>query len=172
GSETASISPQVKPDTADQPLISPAQAEISRSASSAEYLVSRIKSHKKSVGAGALVLLLAIGGIGFALYKFWGKSDKSPRAIKIERLTTNGKSHDAAISPDGKYVVYVLNEGGQRSLWTRQVATTSNVQIIPPADVQCLGLGLPTEKQLLVLSPPAALETTGKSSKCKSGMER
>nr|MBA2525884.1 PD40 domain-containing protein [Pyrinomonadaceae bacterium] len=49
-------------------------------------------------------------------------------------------SSDAAISPDGKYVVYILDEGGQRSLWTRQVATTSNVQIIPAADVQYTGL--------------------------------
>jgi Tol biopolymer transport system component len=56
-------------------------------------------------------------------------------------LTTNGKSSDAAISPDGKYVVYILDEGGQQSLWTRQVATTSNVQIIPAADVQYLALG-------------------------------
>jgi eukaryotic-like serine/threonine-protein kinase len=92
------------------------------------------------IAATVFVALLAIGGIVFAVYKFWGKSDKSLQAIKIERLTTNGKSTDAVISPDGKYVVYVLDEGGQRSLWTRQVATTSNVQIIPPADVQYWGL--------------------------------
>jgi hypothetical protein len=32
-------------------------------------------------------------------------------------------------------VVYILDEGGQQSLWTRVVATSSNVQIIPPAAV-------------------------------------
>jgi DNA-binding winged helix-turn-helix (wHTH) protein len=69
------------------------------------------------IAATVFVALLAIGGIVFAVYKFWGKSDKSLQAIKIERLTTNGKSTDAVISPDGKYVVYVLDEGGQRSLW-------------------------------------------------------
>lgn len=110
------------------------------SSSSAEYVVSEIKRHKGFVGIAALVLLLAIAGIGFALYKSWGKSDRPPQAIKIERLTTNGKSYDAAISPDGNYVVYILNEGGQQSLWRRQVATTSNVQIIPPAEVEYLAL--------------------------------
>ncbi len=97
-------------------------------------------SKSKGLAIAGVALLLVIGGIGFAVYKFWGRSDKSPQAMKIERLTTNGKSSDAAISPDGKYVVYILDEGGQRSLWTRQVATTSNVQIIPPADVQYFGL--------------------------------
>lgn len=110
------------------------------STTSAEYIAGEIKRHKRSVVIAALVLLLAIGGAGFALVKFWGKSPRLPQSIKIERLTTNGKSSDAAISPDGKYVVYVLNEGGQQSLWTRQVATTSNVRITPPSDVKYLAL--------------------------------
>ncbi len=87
-----------------------------------------------------IAIVLVVGGIGFAVYKFWLKADKPPQAMSIERLTTNGKSRDAAISPDGKYVVYIVDEGGLRSLWTRQVATTSNVQIVPPADVQYSGL--------------------------------
>jgi eukaryotic-like serine/threonine-protein kinase len=85
-------------------------------------------------------ILLVIGGIGFAAYKFWPKADRPAKAMSIERLTTNGKSRDAAISPDGKYVVYILDEGGQQSLWTRQIATTSNVQIVPPSDVRYTGL--------------------------------
>jgi len=89
--------------------------------------------------AGA-ALLVVLGGFGFAVYKFWPRPDRPPQAMSIERLTTNGKSRDAAISPDGKYVVYILDEGGQQSLWTRQIATTSNVQIIPPGDVRYTGL--------------------------------
>ncbi|MGI8639023.1 MAG: protein kinase domain-containing protein [Pyrinomonadaceae bacterium] len=109
--------------------------------SSAEYLVSGIKSHQKSAAIVLAVLVIALGGIAFALYKFLGKADKTPQAIKIERLTTNGKSTTAAISPDGKYVVYSIDEGGQHSLWVRQVAASSSVQIIPPAeDVYYWGL--------------------------------
>ena len=85
--------------------------------------------------------MLVIGGIGFAVYKLWPRTDKPLQAMKIERLTTNGKSTAAAISPDGKYVVYTVDEGGQHSLWVRQVTTSSNVQIIPPVeDVYYWGL--------------------------------
>ncbi len=97
-------------------------------------------SKRKWLVIAAAALVLIIGGISFAIYKFWPKTDKPSQAMSIERLTTNGKSRDAAISPEGKYVVYILDEGGQQSLWTRQVATTSNVQIIPPADVEYSGL--------------------------------
>lgn len=117
-----------------------AATAATHSTSSAEYISGEIKRHKGGVVIVVLALLLSVVGIAFALYWFWGKSARTPHAIKIERLTTNGKSSEAAISPDGKYVVYVLNEGGQQSLWTRQVATTSNVQIIPPADLEYLAL--------------------------------
>jgi Tol biopolymer transport system component len=39
-----------------------------------------------------------------------------------------------SISPDGKYVVFSLNDSGKISLWVRQILTNSNVQIVPPAD--------------------------------------
>jgi Tol biopolymer transport system component len=54
--------------------------------------------------------------------------------MKMTRLTFNGKTLNAAISPDGKTVVYVLKEGAQKSLWIRQVATNSNIQIVAPSE--------------------------------------
>jgi hypothetical protein len=45
-----------------------------------------------------------------------------------------------AISPDGQYVVYVLREGEMQSLNVRQVATGSDVQILPPDVVSFGGL--------------------------------
>ena len=42
----------------------------------------------------------------------------------------------ASISPDGRYAVHVKNVQGRPSLWTRQTVATSDVQIVPPADVQ------------------------------------
>jgi Tol biopolymer transport system component/DNA-binding winged helix-turn-helix (wHTH) protein len=52
--------------------------------------------------------------------------------MKMTRLTNSGRATRAVISPDGKYVVHVMEEAGGQSLWVRQVATTSNVQIVPP----------------------------------------
>ncbi len=83
------------------------------------------------------VLLLVIGGISFAVYKFgWpGGSVTVPvpfQSMKIERLTSNGKATQAVISPDGKQVVYVVDDAGKRSLWLRQVATATDVQLTGP----------------------------------------
>ena len=47
---------------------------------------------------------------------------------------------DAAISPDGRYVVHSVDDGGGQSLWVRQVATSSNVEIVPASNVLYLGM--------------------------------
>ena len=99
------------------------------------------RNRQKWLVVAVFILLAMISGIVFALYKFDNKSDRASQAIKIERLTTNGKSVSAAISPDGKYVIYTVDEGGGQSVWVRQVAASNNVQILPAAeDVYYLGL--------------------------------
>ena len=59
---------------------------------------------------------------------------------KLQRLTTSGKASDAAISPDGKWVAHVKSDAGQQSLWLRQVATTSDTQIVPPSPQSYYGI--------------------------------
>src|SRR4051812_34008336 len=59
----------------------------------------------------------------------------------LDRLTTTGTVSLAAISPDGKYVVHVKGNQGDPSLWVRQTATTSDVQIVAPAPVIYDGVG-------------------------------
>ena len=89
--------------------------------------------------------LLAAAGLG---YFAWSQTSRSPSAspsrpfdtIKLTRLTTSGTAGVAAISADGRYVAHVSRRGGQQSLWLRQVATTSNVEIVPPADVRYNGV--------------------------------
>jgi serine/threonine protein kinase/Tol biopolymer transport system component len=111
--------------------------------SSAEYIAGEIKRNRKPITiAVALVVVIGIIGAGGALLLYknlrgGASSERQPaRAanMKITRLTANGKTENAAISPDGKTVVYVLKEGAQKSLWIRQVATSSNVQIVPPSE--------------------------------------
>jgi Tol biopolymer transport system component len=51
--------------------------------------------------------------------------------MTMERLTFTGKCTYAAISPDGKYVAYVIKESEGQSLLLKQVAVTSNIEIIP-----------------------------------------
>ena len=51
---------------------------------------------------------------------------------KVEQLTTSGTAGTPAISPDGNYVAYVETGPKGESLRVRQVATASNVEILPP----------------------------------------
>lgn len=112
----------------------------SHHASSAEYVVSEIKKHKIGAALIFAIALSAIIGAGVWFYRYSnGAAQKqnalSFQAAKITRLTTTGKASNVAISPDGKYVVHVQDDGGQQSLWMRQTATQSNVQIAAPAAI-------------------------------------
>jgi Tol biopolymer transport system component len=50
----------------------------------------------------------------------------------VDQITNSGKATLAAISPDGKYLLSVLNDNGKQSLWLRNIPTASDTQVIPP----------------------------------------
>ena len=52
----------------------------------------------------------------------------------IASLTSSGDVVQARISPDARYLAYISNQRGQFSLWVRQIAINSAVQIIPPGN--------------------------------------
>ncbi len=140
---TSGASQQASASTASGQMWSrTADLTAARPTTSAEYLVSEIKNHKRGAITIAAILLVALAGAAFALYKFLGQKGRvAPfEKINLTRVTNTGKSVQAAISPDGKYVVHVIEEAGQRSLWVRQVATNSDVQIVPPAEARYRGV--------------------------------
>lgn len=55
--------------------------------------------------------------------------------MKISRLTASGNVQSATLSPDGKYVSYVTEDGGKYSIWLRQIAAPGAVQIVGPSDL-------------------------------------
>ena len=104
-----------------------------------------VRIQKQQAAAGrffvifvALIMVAAVG-VSYGLYKLLSGSARAKpisfESAKLTRLTTTGKATNAAISPDGKYVVHIQDDGGQQSLWIRQTATQSNVQIQPPSAV-------------------------------------
>jgi Tol biopolymer transport system component/DNA-binding winged helix-turn-helix (wHTH) protein len=100
-------------------------------------------SWKKFVAAA---LLITIAAAAFGVYRLFTQRHAATASavpfhtMRMARLTRNGKVRLQTVSPDGKYVAHVLDEAGQQSLWIRQTATTSNVQIVPPAEMDYLGL--------------------------------
>ena len=49
-------------------------------------------------------------------------------------LTSSGDIVNATLSPDGRYLAYISDKAGTRSLTVRQVATGSDVVIVPPGE--------------------------------------
>jgi eukaryotic-like serine/threonine-protein kinase len=89
-------------------------------------------------------IALAVMAVATA-YLLTQKTRSTPAATfaidHFDRLTTTGTVSLAAISPDGKYVVHVKGTQGDPSLWVRQTATTSDVQIVAPGTVIYDGVG-------------------------------
>ena len=50
---------------------------------------------------------------------------------RITKVTESGKATYGAISPDGRYVAYVENDGDEYSLWVKQIATDGRTQVVP-----------------------------------------
>ena len=92
----------------------------------------------------AAVLLLSGAGIGVwklsrrstddsAKPKLSTGNSPSTTHLKLEQLTVTGQSYHLAISPDGKYVAYErVFENRRGGIWLRQLATNTNVEIVPP----------------------------------------
>ena len=64
-------------------------------------------------------------------------------------MTFNGKATSAVISPDGKQVVYVIDDGGRRSLWLRQVATATDLQLTAPENIMYFSLTISPDGDFL-----------------------
>jgi eukaryotic-like serine/threonine-protein kinase len=96
--------------TADQPAAKSVEAVAAPKTSSAEYVVTRIKSHKKIFAAALLVALAALAVVGFGLYKLFGRGEsaRSGAPLKVTPLTSSPYiERNPALSPDGKQVAYV-----------------------------------------------------------------
>ncbi len=119
------------------PASSPVAAPDSASVAAQVPPVKR-RFPKVIVGAVAAIVLVAAA---FGVYKLlYRPREFNLQAMQLIKLTDSGKATQVAISSDGHYVVYVLRDGEQQSLWVRNVATKSDVQVLAPAVVQFLGV--------------------------------
>ena len=89
------------------------------------------------LGAIFLLLVAATFGIYSLLPR---KKDLPIERMSVENLTNNGHVSLTRISPDGRYLLHVLDENGLQSLWLRHIPTGSNTQVVTPAATRYSGL--------------------------------
>jgi eukaryotic-like serine/threonine-protein kinase len=111
----------------------PASAATS-AGSSGSVLVAEAQRHRGALIGTAVVIVALIAAAGFGVYKLAGHRAPTfdPRTLTIRPLTDHGQvTSFATISPDGRLVAYGRREG-ERSLRVKQVATGSEVTVVPP----------------------------------------
>ena len=111
------------------------QSEISTSVSPVS---SPSRPWTRTLIAGATVVALVAGGA--MLNRASSRSGATPApavriaAPRLERLTTDSMSYEPAISPDGRFIAYKVASAGDQTVWLRNIATGSAVQILPPLE--------------------------------------
>ncbi|MGB9244319.1 MAG: protein kinase [Candidatus Acidiferrales bacterium] len=110
----------------------PSQAS-DRSGSSTVVEVAR--QHKGKLAVVALLVVALVAAAAYGIYVLVRSREAVPfQNFTITQLTNNGKVTAAAISPDSKYLLSVVADGGREGLWLRNLPTQSDTQVIAPAD--------------------------------------
>jgi len=115
-----------------------AAAQTSGSASAAAAVT---RKNRLGFGVNAAVVLAVVIAAAYGIYAFLTRNRPAPfQDISVNKVTENGNAMQAAISPDGKYILCLTTKNGMASLWLTNVPTNSNTQVQPPADVYYNGL--------------------------------
>jgi len=115
-----------------------ASSSVQSSGPSSAQNVTAPKSRKAISAVIAAVAVLAIAAGAY----LWSNRPRSfnLQNVQFTQVTTTGNAGAAALSPDRRYIVYVLHDGEQESLWVQQLATGSHVQLLPPDQVRFVAL--------------------------------
>jgi len=99
----------------------------------------------------------------------WMGSDESAvapafQSMTITPVTSLGTVRAAAISPDGRQLAYIRREAGVHSIWVRQVATGSEVEVIPPRDFSIWAVDFTPDGEHVVFQGPDSRDSGGMNS--------
>src|SRR5580692_5687181 len=114
-------------------------AVSSQTSSQASAAVAAVSRHKLGTGLAAFLALIVLLAAGYGVYSLLSRNRAQPFSnFSVTKVTETGDAVDAALSPDGKYILSLVrakSDNGQASLWLRNVPTNSMTQVQPPADV-------------------------------------
>ena len=110
-------------------------------ASSGSVIVAAAKRHKFTTVLALFGVAAVIAAAVLGVYTLLQGSRRVPfDKFSITKLTNNGRVHLATISPDGKYLLHVLDDNGPQSLWLLHIPTGSNTQVVAPMATNYNGL--------------------------------
>src|SRR5215468_6636766 len=119
----------------------PVAVTVAASAHTSSSVSAVARQHRVGTAVISLVVLAVLAAAAFGIYALVTRGGSLPFSnYTITQITNSGKVDQAAISPDGRYLLHVQIENGQRSLWLRNIPTGSDTQIIPPAPGMYLSL--------------------------------
>jgi serine/threonine protein kinase/Tol biopolymer transport system component len=130
---------RLKRDTSSGRVQLPASASSAHVSTQTPAQASARRGKKVLPYAIAAIFLIALIA---GAYRFLARpaTTLNLQNMQLEKLTDSGKAAQVGISPDGRYIVYVLRNGEQQSLWVRQVATRSDIQVLAPETVIFVGV--------------------------------
>ena len=100
-------------------------------------LAAAASRYKTGIGVIIAVVLVLVAAAAFGVYSLFFSVRRQPfESLKISKVSGTHNARIGAMSPDGNYLAYVLNNEGNESLWLRHLASESNVQIVPAEHVQ------------------------------------
>jgi len=120
-----------------------------------------VASPVKRIALAAVAVVGALALIAAILY--WRGFFRSGLAatgfqnLSITSLTSTADVTLARLSPDGKWLAYVSRRNGKYSLWVRQIAVPSAVQLIPPTTDQIVEASFTPDGNFVdyIAQPPA-----------------
>ena len=131
---SAAWAPPASSSTAFPISASSAPSQPSAQSASSSSVSAVARQHKLGLVSILVVALALLGVGGFGIYILLTRSGPTPfQNFTMTQITNTGKAEEAAISPDGKYILNVQNDNGLSSLWLRNIPTGSDAQILPPA---------------------------------------
>jgi len=129
------------PVAAEEPGSSASRVSPAAAQSSSSAVVAAAQQHRVGLGIVSAVVLLLVAAAAYGIYALLSRSRPAPfQNFSVSKITEAGKATLVAVSPDGKYILNVIDDNDQESLWLRNVPTNSNTQVVPPAPVTYLGL--------------------------------
>jgi serine/threonine protein kinase/Tol biopolymer transport system component len=113
----------------------------------------------------AVLLLLLLTVVGLLYRRGFFRSGLAATAFQnpaISSLTSTGDVALVRISPDGRYLAYISTKRGQYSLWVRQIAIASAVQIVPPGPMWIVDAAFTPDGDFLDYTAFVPMATEGK----------